>query len=389
MVKLQALAVLAVATCFWRTSRAYSLAAPKLQHHHYSSSLRLRQRVSPARTSAPRILMAGHLTYCGRCVIRRADQSEVLAIAELAGVASMGDSVGEVYAAVLEEGGTVVAGGGYAVSGNNDIGELTFLASDPERLEGKNGGEAEEVMKMILLVIERAVRSSRSGISKLRADVASEMMPTPGLLLNQGYAETAPSKFMKDLDVGSGDTEALGRGSGDKGAGELLDVIDEDCNVLCVRSRREVETHNLLHRAVGVLVHDREGRIYVHKRSPNKSSNPSCYDMLVGGLVLSGESSIDAARGEVGEELGLVSASPQLLFTTKFMSQKIRCFVDMYRVEFGESDAIRHDDGEVVWGQFMSLEELHAMMDKEKFVPGGLACWRALCEQGFDRAFLK
>lgn len=386
MARLQALTVLTVA-CFLGTSCAYTLAAaPKLIKHDFSLPPKLRG--SSARRSPPGILMASHVTYCGGCVIRRADPSEALAAAELAGASShKGDGIGEVFAAVLEEGGRVVAGGGYAASGNG-FGELKFLASDQERLGGKGADQAVEVMTMILLVIERAARSSHMGISKLRANIAPEATLPPGLLLDQGYAETSPSVLTKDLAVRSGKFDSR-RGSGDKGAGELLDVIDEDSNVLCVRARKDVENHNLLHRAVGVLVHDREGRIYVHKRSPNKSSNPSCYDMLVGGLVLSGESSIDAARGEVGEELGLVSASPQLLFTTKFMSRKIRCFVDMYRVEYSEGNAIRHDDGEVVWGKFMSLDELQAMMENETFVPGGLACWRALCEQGFDKTFLK
>ncbi len=40
----------------------------------------------------------------------------------------------------------------------------------------------------------------------------------------------------------------------------------------------------------------RQGQIYVHQRSPRKSMNPSKYDMLVGGLVLAGEPSIEAAR---------------------------------------------------------------------------------------------
>lgn len=60
--------------------------------------------------------------------------------------------------------------------------------------------------------------------------------------------------------------------------------------------RQVVERHNLLHAAIGCLVLDDEGRIYVHQRSPAKSVHPSRFDMYVGGLVVAGESPEEAAR---------------------------------------------------------------------------------------------
>ena len=57
-----------------------------------------------------------------------------------------------------------------------------------------------------------------------------------------------------------------------------------------------VEQYNLLHRAIGCLVTDADGRIYIHQRSPAKSVHPSMYDTYVGGLVVAGERPSEAAR---------------------------------------------------------------------------------------------
>lgn len=65
---------------------------------------------------------------------------------------------------------------------------------------------------------------------------------------------------------------------------------------IAVYPRRQVEAYNLLHPAIGVLVHNSKGEIYVHQRSPNKSMHASYYDMFVGGLVLASETVPDAAR---------------------------------------------------------------------------------------------
>ena len=79
---------------------------------------------------------------------------------------------------------------------------------------------------------------------------------------------------------------------------------------------------NLLHRGVGVLVFrdrhimeyddnedDKDGRtppdVYCHRRTETKRIFPSLYDMFVGGVSTSGETSISTAAREVLEELGL------------------------------------------------------------------------------------
>ena len=51
---------------------------------------------------------------------------------------------------------------------------------------------------------------------------------------------------------------------------------------------------------------------------------------------------------------------------------------------------VEHDDGEVVWGRFMSLQELDGMIREGKpFVPGGLKAWQETQARAIPNKYLK
>jgi 8-oxo-dGTP pyrophosphatase MutT (NUDIX family) len=54
---------------------------------------------------------------------------------------------------------------------------------------------------------------------------------------------------------------------------------------------------------VGALIVDDAGRAFVHRRGPNRTLFPNCWD-IPGGHVEPGESPLDALRREVEEETG-------------------------------------------------------------------------------------
>ncbi|MCE0522908.1 MAG: NUDIX domain-containing protein [Methylacidiphilales bacterium] len=85
---------------------------------------------------------------------------------------------------------------------------------------------------------------------------------------------------------------------------ELFDVVDPDDRVIGRSSRREVHARKLLHRAIHVLVHDPEGRLFLQKRSMSKDTFPGRWDSSCSGHVDAGEDYSGAARRELGEELG-------------------------------------------------------------------------------------
>ena len=87
--------------------------------------------------------------------------------------------------------------------------------------------------------------------------------------------------------------------------GEKFDVVDEGDEVVGTRLRSEVHAENLLHRAVHILVFNREGELLLQKRSAWKDREPSKWDSSAAGHLEPGESYAGGAVRETEEELGI------------------------------------------------------------------------------------
>jgi 8-oxo-dGTP diphosphatase len=73
---------------------------------------------------------------------------------------------------------------------------------------------------------------------------------------------------------------------------------------------------------VGALVLDELGRVFVHRRGPNRVWLPNGWDVL-GGHVEAGESLLDALAREISEESGWhLVGTPTLLFTADWESSE-------------------------------------------------------------------
>ena len=96
---------------------------------------------------------------------------------------------------------------------------------------------------------------------------------------------------------------------------ELLDVVDEDDNVITVKTRGEIHAQGLMHRAVHILVFNSDGELFLQKRSLSKDEQPGKWDSSAAGHLDSGEDYDDCARREIAEELGIrVDQSLEQLF---------------------------------------------------------------------------
>ncbi len=91
---------------------------------------------------------------------------------------------------------------------------------------------------------------------------------------------------------------------------ELLDVVDEDDNVVAVKTRGQIHAEGLMHRAVHILIFNSAGELFLQKRSLNKDEQPGKWDSSAAGHVDSGEDYLDCAHREIHEELGIVVDHP-------------------------------------------------------------------------------
>lgn len=170
---------------------------------------------------------------------------------------------------------------------------------------------------------------------------------------------------------------ALAATGHDPGA-ELVDLVDEINRVVGKATRREVRRHNLLHRGVGIICFNSKGQVYVHRRTSTKDVFPDLYDMLVGGVVSSGESYEAAARREIAEELGIEGPIPEFLFAHLYLGDRNRSWIYVYQVVW--DGPIRHQPEEVVSGSWVNADRIPGMVKEVGFVPDGEEIFRHLLD---------
>jgi isopentenyldiphosphate isomerase len=147
---------------------------------------------------------------------------------------------------------------------------------------------------------------------------------------------------------------------------EMLDIVDEDDRVLSSASRRKVLDEYQLHRAVVFFVFDREGNVFVNKRSASKEIYPGYWSIAFGGHVLAGESYDAAAIREVQEETGLFDR-PVRIGSYKKRTADERENVAVYRVAASRDLDLFPE--EIEYGQFVTVAELNEYLGRFDFLP--------------------
>ncbi len=92
---------------------------------------------------------------------------------------------------------------------------------------------------------------------------------------------------------------------------EQVAVFDVDGRVVGAAPRSQVYAEGLWHGSAGVLVRSTDGRrLYVHRRTTTKAVFAGMHDCLAGGVIDPGETPLETATRELGEELG-ITGSPR------------------------------------------------------------------------------
>jgi 8-oxo-dGTP pyrophosphatase MutT (NUDIX family) len=154
---------------------------------------------------------------------------------------------------------------------------------------------------------------------------------------------------------------------------EPVEIVDEDDRVVDVVPRRVMRERGLRHRCTYVFVLDVSSRLYVHRRTATKDVYPGFYDVTAGGVNAVGETYDDAAAREVEEELG-VTARPTHRFTQAYDGPDGRCVGAVYDVVW--DGPIVWQPTEVVWGEFLELDRVDELIEREPFCPDSLEMFK-------------
>jgi len=142
---------------------------------------------------------------------------------------------------------------------------------------------------------------------------------------------------------------------------EMVDIVDARDRPLLVLPLAEAHRQGLFHRSVMVLVYDAAGRLYLQKRSPQKSLYPGRFDLSATGHVRAGEAREEAAARELFEELGLSAPSLAQLDAVPASRETAFEFVTLFSAG-RTSEAPKPSPDELAGGMFVDEGELAALV---------------------------
>ena len=154
-------------------------------------------------------------------------------------------------------------------------------------------------------------------------------------------------------------------------ADELVEIVDRENNSLGAVTRAIMRQQNLIHRASYILVFNRQGELFIQKRTMTKDIYPGYWDMAAGGVVLAGESYMDSALRELQEELGVTGVRLRHLFDQYFEDDHNRVWGRIYTCASEGPFTLQME--EVAYGRFIALADIHALHQVELVTPDGMA----------------
>lgn len=146
---------------------------------------------------------------------------------------------------------------------------------------------------------------------------------------------------------------------------EIFDIVDENDQVTGQMPRSEVHEKGLKHRAVHLLIFNKEGEVFMQKRSKNKDTWPGAWDSSCSGHVDTGEDYMTAVLREVQEELGWKpTADLESLFKLTPSPETGNEFIEVYRTVGDGPFHLNLDEIEV--GEWMNIPNV---LERVEFTP--------------------
>jgi isopentenyldiphosphate isomerase len=151
---------------------------------------------------------------------------------------------------------------------------------------------------------------------------------------------------------------------------EPVEWIGDDDQVIQIVARSQMRARHLRHRCVYLAVVGSDGRLLVHRRSPEKDLWPARWDVAAGGVMDVDEAWDDGARRELAEELGLVDVELEPVGDGRYDDSDVHLLARMYLVR--SDGPFTFDDGEVTEARFVTPAELAQLRAEALFCPDSL-----------------
>lgn len=115
---------------------------------------------------------------------------------------------------------------------------------------------------------------------------------------------------------------------------ELFDVVDKNDIVIGKKTRAEIYEQHLLFRTVNGFVINKNGELWIPRRSPKQRIFPECLDMSFAGHVKSGETYEDTLRRKLKKELNidLETVSVKELGYLSPLKDRVSSFMKIYEI---------------------------------------------------------
>lgn len=150
--------------------------------------------------------------------------------------------------------------------------------------------------------------------------------------------------------------------------GEMVPVVEENGLVVGQSLRKNVhDGSKLIHPVVHLHIVNREGCLYIQKRSMRKDLLPGCWDTAVGGHVDYGESLEEALYREASEELGFKEFNPIYLKSYVWESLREKELVNVFAAV--GNFTLHPDHDEVEEGRYWNMSEIESGLGRGLFTP--------------------
>jgi len=159
---------------------------------------------------------------------------------------------------------------------------------------------------------------------------------------------------------------------------EYVDVISKEDAVLRRVTRKEMRAKGLRHRGTAILVFNSNRELFVHKRTSTKDVFPGYYDIVVGGVVESGETYETSAKRELAEEVGIAGVDLEFLFKVQYESATHKTFTATYSCVYDGPITLQEE--EIEEGFFLDLEQAKKFVVQQKICPDSCVVFKRFLE---------